>query len=320
MSFLSNLTPHNLQEEKAKFFADVTYNPQFVYQNPVDPTELNKYGLPRPEHLKIAEKILNQTITLYDHTKLKLLQGRVLTDQEVKDTIENFLALHNLEKRFSVTYSASFISRTSATSDQLKIRLPMEYRRRSLQGMLYHEIGTHALRRVNYELQPWYRRKNQLGFSEYLETEEGLATLHSRLPHKYKAAVSQALHYVSISTALNHSFSEVWHTIRPYSESFDQCWVLTLRAKRGLTDTARPGAFTKDILYLDGMIRVWNWLKQRDFDCTELYFGKMDVSDVQKAVDMHPEFIPQLPFFFTKDRAKYQTGMMEIGRVNGLVE
>ena len=35
MSFVSDLIPTNLNEEKEKFFADNTYNPQFMYKTEI---------------------------------------------------------------------------------------------------------------------------------------------------------------------------------------------------------------------------------------------------------------------------------------------
>ncbi len=320
MITISSLTPLNVQEEKAKFLADPAYNPQFTYAEPISETELTKYGLPKPQNLEIANYILKSTFNQHTPTQITAMQGDLLTETEVKESIATFLHLHHLDTRLSVTYSASYISRTTMTADQLRIRLPMRYRRRGLQGMLYHEIGTHALRRVNYEQQPWYRKKSQYGFAEYLPTEEGLATLHSRIPHQCKAAIAQALHYLAISTAQTRSFAEVWQTIKPYTESLEQCWTITLRSKRGISNTAMPGASTKDLLYLDGMIAVWRWLQQHEFDCTPLYLGKVALEDVPKAIALNPSYVPQLPLFFTKDRAKYTDSLLEIGKVNGLLE
>lgn len=314
---LSSFTPTNVLEEKAKFLADNSYNPQFIYPEPIPTEALTKYGSPDPQHLAIAQRILSSTIQTISPSQLRKSQGRVLSESEVKQTIANFLKLHQLEHRFSVSYSASYVARTAAAADQLKIRLPMEYRQKSLQGMLYHEVGTHVLRRINYEQQPWYRKKNAYGFSEYLPTEEGLATLHSRIPHTHKVAFTQALHYLAISTALQQSFVEVWQAVLPYSDSLEQCWAFSLRAKRGMIDTSQPGGNTKDITYLDGMIAVWKWLKEREFDVTPLYFGKLALADVDKAVALNPDFSPQLPLFFTKDRKKYQKEMLEIGTANG---
>ena len=46
MSFLSNLIPTNLNEEKEKFFSDNSYNPQFIYENEVDKEKLYEHKKP----------------------------------------------------------------------------------------------------------------------------------------------------------------------------------------------------------------------------------------------------------------------------------
>jgi hypothetical protein len=316
MSLIKKLTPINLLEEKEKFFADESYNPQFIYEENVPPETLLKYGQPRKEYAQLATEILDKAFYKKDETDLIKLEGVELTQEEVTNKIVKFLEMHRLENRYKIIWSSSFISRTTITSDSIKLRLPVNFRQKGLVGMLYHEIGTHALRRVNYEEQPWFKKKNQLKFKNYLLTEEGLSVLHSLIPQSLQLAYKPASFYLTSYFAQTHSFAELWQEMKKYIPDPEKRWIRVIRQKRGLEDTSQPGGFTKDLVYLEGLIVVWKWLQSNDFDPTQLYFGKMAVEDVQKAVKMNPNFKPQLPSFFLLDKNQYQKDIKQIGQAN----
>jgi len=318
MSLIAKLTPINLLEEKAKFMADHNYNPQFIYDEVVEEEKLTQYGLPQQEYVALAQEIVDKAYFHRNEQDLLMMKGRNMTQEEVTKKVKFFLKMHGLEDRFEVVWSSSFIPRTAINADTIKLKLPVRFRKEDLLGMLYHEIGTHAIRRVNYEQQPWYRRKKKYGFASYLKTEEGLAILHSLIPHTFKLAYIPAIRYLATNFSQSHSFSETFRFLNKYIEDFERCWTATFRQKRGLEDTSRPGGFTKDLVYFAGLIEAWQYLKEHDFDITKLYFGKMAAGDVEKAVEINPEFTPLLPSFFTIDQDEYKKKLQEIGKENKL--
>lgn len=316
MMVLKNLVPMNLQEEKQKFFSDPTYNPQFIFADQVDESALDRYGLPQRPCLDLAQTILDTTYRDASESDLFASEGPKMSQQEITQKITNFLNMHNLEKRFKIVWSSSFISRTSVTTDTIKLRLPPDFRKEGLLGMLYHEIGTHALRRINYEHQAWYKKKNKNGFKDHLRTEEGLAALHALIPHTNKSAFIQAIRYVAVEYAREHSFVEVWNFLKKYVDDAERRWVITFRQKRGMTDTSKPGGYTKDLVYFEGLVDTWRYLNIHDFDITTLYFGKLAYEDSDKAKSFNPHFIPMLPSFFITNPEEYKTQMRLIGKAN----
>lgn len=317
---LAQLNPINLLEEKEKFLKDQSYNPQFVYSEPLDHSELLEYGLPQPHFLELAQTITKEAYFGRNHRDLLMMEGPVISHDEVTEKIRAFLSLHNLEDRYKIVWSSSFISRTTITSDAIKLRSSAEFRKEGLIGMLYHEVGTHALRRINYEQQPWFKKRNKYGFSSYLKTEEGIATLHTLLAHSYKSDVGSAVRYLAVDFAQHHSFSELWAFLGDYFDDQETRWMITLRQKRGLSDTSQPGGYTKDLLYFEGAYLVANWLDKHDYDITKLYFGKLDIEDVEKAVELNPEYTPVLPSFFEANREKYAATIKEIALFNHFLE
>ena len=316
MTLLQKLTPTNLLEEKEKFLADNSYNPQFIYSEEITASKLLQYGKPKQKYLTLAQEILDRAYFGRNEADLLMMEGPIISHQEVNQKIASFLDMHHLTERYQVIWSSSFVSRASITKDKIKLRTSSEFRKDDLIGMLYHEIGTHALRNINYEQQPWFKKKKEFGFSDYLLTEEGLASLHSLLPKDYKSAYKSAIRYVSVTYAQAHSFSELWKFLGNYIQDPETRWMVTIRQKRGLTDTSHPGGYSKDLVYFAGMIEVWRWLKERNFNPSDLYFGKISFKDVQKAIEMNPEFEPKLPSFFSINPVQYAAEIEKIGEEN----
>jgi len=318
MSFLSSLVPINLNEEKEKFFADTNYNPQFIYKEKIDQNKLNKFKIPKKNYLDLAEHIVKKAYFGKTDSDLNSLKGPKVTQKNVESAINTFLKMHKLDKDLKLILSASFAARTSINTKNIKLRLPTEFRKEDLVGMLYHEIGTHAIRYVNYVQQPWFKKKKKYGFGDYLLTEEGLASIHALIPKSYKSAYTPALVYMAATKAQNASFSQTYEMLNKYLQDPEKCWRTTYRQKRGLEDTSKPGGYAKDLVYFQGINEVYSWLKKNDFDISKLYFGKMALEDVDKAINLNPNFKPLLPSFFSLSKENYKKEILKIGEFNEL--
>jgi hypothetical protein len=319
MSWLDRITPINLQEEKAKFFADFSYNPQFIYEKPLTEAELHKHGLPIKKYADLAQEILDKTFFGRNEKDLLMMEGPIISQNEVTKKCQEFLEMHKIEKKYDVVWSSSFVPRATMSDTKLKLRTGSIFHKEGLIGLIYHEIGTHALRRFNYEQQAWFRKKKQFGIrNEYLRTEEGLATLHALLPHSFKSAYTSAIRYAAIIYAREHAFADLWNFLGKYIQDPETRWMVTFRQKRGLTDTSVGGGSTKDLVYLEGIVDVWLWLAQSNFDIRQLYWGKIACEDSRIAVDLDPDFQPLLPSFFTLNPEKYAQDMQKIGEANFL--
>lgn len=316
MSLLTRVTPTNLTLEAETFLADPHHNPQLTYEEPVTVEELTQYGKPEAAYLDLAEAILNKAYAHRNEADLYALEGAYCDQEKVDNTIRGFLQLHKLDQRFQIQYSHSYLSRATINSTTIKIRLPIDFRQEGLIGALYHEVGTHALRRINYEEQPWFKRKKKFGFQSYLTTEEGLASLHALIAHSYKVAFVGALRYLAVHWAQTGSFLDVWKQLGAYVQDENRRWVIALRQKRGVADTSQPGGFTKDIVYFKGMVDVWRWLSTHSFNPSDLYWGKLHYEDVVRAKQLNPNFVPQLPSFFVSQPDWYAKQMELVGKEN----
>ncbi|MFH2118701.1 MAG: tyrosine/phenylalanine carboxypeptidase domain-containing protein, partial [Candidatus Paceibacterota bacterium] len=305
------------QEEKDRFLADPTFNPQFNYSKKFSNEELVSKGLPSADYLKLAQQVLQTSLTKFTPEEFEQRRGPVLNQATVTKAIEDFIAAHHLENKISLVWSADFISRASVTDENLvKLRLPCLVREQDLMGLIYHELGTHVLRRLNYYQQPWYKKKRKFGFAPYLTTEEGLASIHSLFPQSDPIAYLAAINYLTVQQAQSSSFLEVWHFVRQFVLDEERAFAMTFKKKRGLTDTSQPGGFTKDLVYFQGLAKMTRFLINNDFPIRELYFGKLSWKDIGRVVELNPNFEPLLPTFYTQNPAEYERRVRLIGETN----
>jgi len=320
MSLISKLTPTNLNEEKQKFFqSDFKYNPQFIYLEPIDLKSLTRYGKPTEYLSKLAQEILDQAFMNQTYQELSETEGEVISSGETYNLIHKFLKMHQLDKRFQVVTDPSISSRATATSNLIKLRPNTQFRKEGILAMLYHEVGTHVLRRINYEKQSWYKKKRKYGLTHsYLKTEEGLAVIHGHLPRTNKLMWRSALKYLAVTRAYHSSFSQLFAWISQYRDSPEANWRFCVRLKRGLTDTSQPGGFTKDLVYFAGFVKVWRWLNEHNFEVDDLYYGKLAIEDLEIAKKLNPSYQPILPSFYLANKNQYRQRVQKIGEVNFL--
>ncbi len=320
MTLIAKVNPINKDTEKKKFFFDPLYNPQFEYPETILPQELHYFTPLSNEYLGIAQKILDRVTKKYGSHEQYLDETReeLLSREEVDKVVRDYLSREKLDKIVTVKYSGETVARTSMFMNTLTIREPVTYSQTGLVGMLNHDVGTHLFRSLNDRRQVWYNKRDSFHLRPYLETEEGLAVLHSYLPKPDLILRRQSLYYFSVWYANEHSFAQLNAALKKYVPDRERRWEFCLRAKRGIRDTSQPGAFSKDQTYFTGVVEVWRWLKKRNFNTKDLYMGKIAAEDVDtlKAIASKDEML--LPSFVTRHPDRYAEKLMRIGKENFL--
>lgn len=316
MSLVQDLTPINLEEEKQKFFdSDCKYNPQFKYNKLITINKLYKYGKPKPEVVELAKHLLEKAFHNRTEEDIRKMEGEKINRQQAQKMIAQFLKENQIEDQVKVRWSEEFPGKASFFKDTLKLRLPVWHREKEFLGTIYHELGTHALRRINYAQQPFFKKKAQYGFKDYLRTEEGLASFHTLLAKKFKIDYTGALNYLACNLAQETSLSEVYSYVRQYLQDDERAWLYAYKVKRGLYDTSESGGFTKNIVYLEGMIQVWEYFQETNFDVKGLYLGKIDVGDVKEARSICSNML-NLPSFIQDNQKCYEQIILKIAGAN----
>lgn len=141
--------------------------------------------------------------------------------------------------------------------------------RKRIKATLAHEIGTHVVTHYNGSLQPF--RELYGGMAGYESMQEGLAVLAEFLVDELDvlrlrllAARIIAVHMITEGAEFNETFHQLNHhyDFEPYT-----AFTITMRVYRG-------GGYTKDMVYLQGLAQILDYLSQ-DGDLERLYLGKI---------------------------------------------
>lgn len=318
------LRPLNLEQEKQAFFqADYKYEPQFEYAQPEPRSVLDKYregsGLFLEQAVGIMECVLRK-FGSYENFE-EVTGGSVLPKSQVWAAVRKYLQKEGCVGEVVVRLSDELLSQAVMVVESCRPTLTINLagaRQHWLEGMLRHEIGTHYLRGVNNNLQPWATTdgRKQFGLKPANPTEEGLASLHSVLLRKQPYLWRAALLYYTVYHATSMSFSQLFSHIARFVQDPDVRWEYCLRAKRGQTDTSQPGCFSKDQVYLDGILRILRHRRNIDFKMlTSL--GKVSFEDVERL--RHLAVLPRtrIPHFM-RDQQRYLQHLDHIVAVNEL--
>lgn len=319
IKLLSHLRPLNLKEEQTKFLLDPSYNPQFQYKElSFDPNNIYS-RLKRIEYpdtpigtlwQKKADEIMRKirllearhteaftarSIELYGSPDDQLLveamkeialmpndfpkASKIHSAKEAKKIFEKAIIDYGL-KGWRVKLKEDLVSDAIAGKENtIFIRSNATFTEDRLKGTLAHELETHAFTAMNGALQPY--KIFQRGLADYLTTEEGLAvynqeqTESSETIKKYWPASS----VVGIRVAMEGSFVDVYRRIVELGFGAERAWGVALKAKRGLTDTGKPGSFTKDFVYFKGYKMIQKFVSDGG-DLKDLYYGKTNLEDL----------------------------------------
>ncbi|XP_061886433.1 microtubule-associated tyrosine carboxypeptidase [Entelurus aequoreus] len=318
------LRPFNLEQEKHTFFqSDFKYEPQFEYAHPEPRSVLDKYSEGSRLFLEQAVGIMECVLNKFGsyETFVEVTGGGVLPKSQVWAAVRKYLQKEGCVGEVVVRLSDELLSQAVMVVESCRPTLTINLagaRQHWLEGMLRHEIGTHYLRGVNNSLQPWSTAdgRKQFGLKPANPTEEGLASLHSVLLRKQPYLWRAALLYYTVFHAGKMSFSQLFSHIARFVKDPDVRWEYCLRAKRGQTDTSQPGCFSKDQVYLDGILKIL--CHRRDIDFKMLTsLGKVSYEDVERLRYLAVTTNARIPHFM-RDEDRYLQHLDHIVAVNKL--
>ncbi|XP_054427244.1 putative tyrosine carboxypeptidase MATCAP2 [Pteronotus mesoamericanus] len=323
---LTAIKPTNLEKEKLRFFrSDYTYNPQFEYANPSLPGVLARHSHVSDRFLKQSINIMELTLQKYgSYEKFEQATGgSLLSKPRIWSHVRKYMVKEGCMGEIVVHLTEDLLSRASMTvvngCPTLTINVSTA-REHWLEGMLRHEIGTHYFRGINNLQQPWNswtgRKKHELKPNN--PTEEGLASIHSVLFRKDPFLWRAALLYYTVYQAGHMSFCELFEDIGKFVKDPNTRWDYCVRAKRGWTDTSQPGCFSKDQVYLDGILRILRHRQTIDFPLLTA-LGKVSYEDVDRLKALAATENTRVPHFL-QDQRRYREQLEKIMEVNELTD
>ena len=194
-------------------------------------------------------------------------------------------------------------AKATATSKYIKIRKNSTFYQADIDQLLNHEAYVHVATTIN--------GKEQLGmkilasnYGAVTKTQEGLAVfsefISGSMDIKRLRRISERVKAIQMSIE-GANFIDIYRYFIDKGVSKGQAFENSRRVFRGgLTSGGAP--FTKDLVYLDGFIRTYNFLRsaisQGKTECIEILFaGKMDLDDIPIVYSMYKDGIIKKPSF-----------------------
>ncbi len=243
----------------------------------------DRFGVPSEKLYRNACRVLRGTFNSYKLVKAPSLNRESLLGF---DDIVNVFNVVFEELGFDdwQVYKSQNISRNGMKvgikKKQILVNPEIQKSKFKLKKSIVHEVGTHVLRSVN-GFNTNFPALGNANLPSYLDIEEGLATWNesdmgvlTEVGLKKKAALVYA-----IKNGEQMSFRELYNCllgILPRYSAFDTVY----RVKRGLADTAKPGIYTKDIVYFRGFRKVKSSLEKDNSLYKKLYSGKISLKQV----------------------------------------
>ena len=112
-------------------------------------------------------------------------------------------------------------------------------------------------------------------------TEEGLAVFNQEKTESMETEKKYwpASSVIGIHKAMQGGFTDVVQEVLKFGFDTERALRVALKAKRGLKDTSKPGAFTKDFIYFKGHRMILEFLEAGG-NLKDLYFGKLNLKDL----------------------------------------
>lgn len=265
----------------------------------------------RPRHKKaeVAHKLLTEALGHMNYSgdalpvdilpPLQSLEGESVRAVEVQEIFAEVIAAEALDGWQAVVDDTGERPRFSVSPTQKIIYIPDDEHianrarpltRLAVEAIAGHEIGVHAKRAHNGALQPL--RLLQIGLDGYLRGEEGLA---SYVQQQIEGATQfyGLDRYLAIGLALGldgeeRDFRAVFILMKAYytliSDSnsctqmniIQQAWDVCRRIFRGTTGQSAGCVFTRDLVYFEGNLAMWDFVVQHSHRYDSLFIGKFD--------------------------------------------
>jgi uncharacterized protein (TIGR02421 family) len=208
-----------------------------------------------------------------------------MTAEHVRDEIQSRLAPFFTEHPISVVIDPRLTSKAAAAARRIRIRGRSSFTEADIDQLLEHEAFVHAATALNGKLQPI--QAFGLAAPRTTATQEGLATIAELITGSMDLSRLRrlALRIIAVKHVVEGAdFVEVFRYFLRAGQSEDESARSTARVFRGGDPRGRI-AFTKDVVYLHGLIGVHTFLRRAIFDSRielipRLFAGRVTLGDV----------------------------------------
>ncbi len=210
---------------------------------------LRSFGTPNEKTVENAKFILH-----FDDVK----EDKPIPKFDVFQTEQQF---RTYSKKYDFTYSIKHSDKLSAiamvlnNTQTLVLNSNYLFSQADIDILTNHEIGVHMVTTMNGLLNPLKIFSH--GFPNNTETQEGLAVYAEFMSGSLNLKRLKRIAYRVLavdSLAKGYSFSQTFRMLRNYGMKKNDAFTVSVRVHRG-------GGFTKDYLYLTGLKKIYEFVK-----------------------------------------------------------
>ncbi|KRG67565.1 flavohemoglobin expression-modulating QEGLA motif protein [Pseudoxanthomonas dokdonensis] len=205
------------------------------------------------------------------------------------------------QRVISVELDPSLVSKAAAGATRIRLRQGAAFSHYDRAQLFNHEALVHSLTSLNGRQQLLFPSL-ALASPRVTETQEGLATFAEQITGSIDIERMKriSLRIEAIAMALaGADFIEVFNYFRTAGQAAPESFASAQRVFRGV-DPAGGQAFTKDTVYLRGLVAVHTYFRQslqqdRLQPCRYLFAGKMTLDDARALQPMFEQGVLQPP-------------------------
>jgi uncharacterized protein (TIGR02421 family) len=230
----------------------------------------------------------------------------MLTPEAVAAELGQVAATFFQPYKIDVVIDQNLAAKAAAGSERVRIRGMTTFSRAEIDQLREHELFVHSATRLNGSEQP-HLKSLGLGSPRTTGTQEGLATFAELVTATMDLGRLRriALRIKAISMARDGGdFIEIFRFFLAMGQSEKESFQSTARIFRG-GDVRGRFVFTKDVVYLKGLLSVHTFLRkaieQRKIDYPRyLFIGRLTLGDILALEDFIKQGFITLPRFLPK--------------------
>ncbi len=225
------------------------------------------------KNLEYARKILPEK------KLVSSVNEEFLTFDEIKEFVDKINKIYDIKVSLKLSNQ---LARFSMKWSTLNIIPNFLVRKNEIRWILAHEIESHYLRKINWEKLPYFIFSTWT--ANYLEIDEWIAIYNqnkfiNNSNAKYYSIFEK---YFFTNYALTNSHSKLIKLMSDYYlENYKKVFYAINRIKRWFPSFAEEWAFMKDVVYLNGFVKVKDFLEWW-WDIKELYIWKVSLEDLEE--------------------------------------
>jgi uncharacterized protein (TIGR02421 family) len=236
-------------------------------------------------HLEAADRLLEATAALTAATREEAADY-CITSTDAITTLKARIAEVFKKDAIDVVIDTKLSAKAAASASRIRLRGDVKFSEQDVQQLVEHELMVHTLTAINGRAQPFLTSLS-LGSPRTTATQEGLATFAELITGSIDLARLRrlALRVRAIRHAENGAdFIELFRYLVDLGEPEIEAVHTAMRVFRG-GDPRGRWVFTKDVVYLRGLLEVHTFLRKaiaerRPELVRRMFVGRLTLGDV----------------------------------------